>query len=397
MPDAHDSETATAEKVVRDVPVLWLLGKTGAGKSSLIRALTGLDRVEIGNGFTSCTQTSRRFDYPADEPLLSFLDTRGLGEAGYDPAGDLAFCEGHSHAVLIVARLDDQVQGEVAQALGRVTSGRRRVPLLVVHTGADLIPDAAARDRARATTQRRLEKAAGTELPSVILALPSDIIRTEASDPEGLEDLRDAIDQILPAAGLLLRREQGRGAEARAYEDIRHRVLYHAGIASASDTIPALGLVASTGVQVNMLRELGAHYGYPMTRAALKTFVAALGAGIGARFALGVGARQVGKVIPIFGQTAGAALASTLTFAATYAIGRAAAYYLFWTARGETPPPSRVREVFAAAMKRATPHDARANRAPSRATKARRAATQAIRARRAATRDGKTGDTSPDA
>ncbi|MGI9569635.1 MAG: kinase, partial [Desulfobulbia bacterium] len=39
------------------IPTLWLLGKTGAGKSTLIQALTGDSQVEIGNGFQPCTRT----------------------------------------------------------------------------------------------------------------------------------------------------------------------------------------------------------------------------------------------------------------------------------------------------------------------------------------------------
>lgn len=32
------------------IPVFWLLGKTQSGKTSLIRALTGSNSAEIGNG-----------------------------------------------------------------------------------------------------------------------------------------------------------------------------------------------------------------------------------------------------------------------------------------------------------------------------------------------------------
>ena len=36
------------------VPVLWLLGKTQSGKTSIIKALTGSETAEIGNGFQPC-------------------------------------------------------------------------------------------------------------------------------------------------------------------------------------------------------------------------------------------------------------------------------------------------------------------------------------------------------
>src|SRR4051812_45532913 len=68
------------------VPVFWLFGKTQSGKTSLIKYLTGADEAEIGHGFKPCTGFSREYQFPTPEaPLLTFLDTRGLDEPGYDP------------------------------------------------------------------------------------------------------------------------------------------------------------------------------------------------------------------------------------------------------------------------------------------------------------------------
>ncbi len=75
---------ATLEKV--PVPMFWLLGKTGSGKSSITRYLTGATTAEIGNGYRPQTRTCSQYDFPSsEEPIVQFLDTRGLGEAGYDP------------------------------------------------------------------------------------------------------------------------------------------------------------------------------------------------------------------------------------------------------------------------------------------------------------------------
>src|SRR5262249_15976263 len=72
------------------VPVFWLLGKTQSGKTSLIKYLTGADDAEIGHGFRPCTTFSREYQFPTQEaPLLTFLDTRGMDEPGYDPREDL--------------------------------------------------------------------------------------------------------------------------------------------------------------------------------------------------------------------------------------------------------------------------------------------------------------------
>jgi hypothetical protein len=97
--DAASSEDPAAADEIRQraaamAPIIWLLGKTGAGKTSIVAAITGDSRAEVGNGFRPCTRQSRIYDWPADAPILRFLDTRGVGEAGYEPAEDIAFAEG---------------------------------------------------------------------------------------------------------------------------------------------------------------------------------------------------------------------------------------------------------------------------------------------------------------
>jgi len=42
----------------------------------------------------------------------------------------------------------------------------------------------------------------------------------------------------------------------------------------------------------------------------------------------GFGLRQLLKLVPVYGQTAGAAAAAAMSFATTYALGKAAAYFL---------------------------------------------------------------------
>src|ERR1700694_6269738 len=91
-------ETAVREKDARmraqaTAPVVWLLGKTGAGKTAIIAALTGDPRAQVGEGFEPCARTADFYDVPAEAPLLRFLDTRGVGEPNYDPAKDIAWCE----------------------------------------------------------------------------------------------------------------------------------------------------------------------------------------------------------------------------------------------------------------------------------------------------------------
>ena len=115
--------------------VVWLLGKTGAGKTAVIAALTGDPRAEIGQGFEPCTRTAAFYDVPAEAPLLRFLDTRGLGEANYDPASDISWCEGQSHLLLVVMQVADPVQHVVLRTLQQARRRHPEWPLVVAQTG----------------------------------------------------------------------------------------------------------------------------------------------------------------------------------------------------------------------------------------------------------------------
>lgn len=339
-----------AEEVSRALPVVWLLGKTGAGKSSLIRALTGLTAAQVGNGFEPCTRSAFMFNFPEALPLMRFLDSRGLGETGYDPVDDLHACEQRSHVMLAVVRLDDPVQGDVAAAISAVCKRRPATPIIVVHNGADLVPDEQARFRARQQAQQIFEKAAGKPLPYVETMLaPEDT----ADEHNGVDQLVTLLDDVTPEVALLLAREERRGAERSAFATRRAEVLWYASAAGASDVAPVVGAVTVPGLQAAMLRALGRHYCVNWTRARMTEFTLALGAGAAFRYGASYAIRQLTKLIPVYGQTAGAAAAGAISFAATYALGRAAAMYLFRTQHGEAIDADELRALYTDALRRA--------------------------------------------
>lgn len=334
----------------RPLPVIWLLGKTGAGKSSLIRALTGLSAVEVGNGFEPCTRTADMLDFPTDLPVMRFLDTRGLGEAGYDPTADLDACERRSHVLLAVARLDDPVQSEIAAAIATVRKARPNTPIILVHNGADLLPEAQSRFRAREQAQQVFEKAAGRNLPWVETVLLSG---EDCDTQSGIDALVTQLDAVIPDVALLLAREEHRGAERGAFSALRARVLWYASAAGASDVVPVLGAVTVPAIQAEMLRTLGKRYAVEWTRSRMTEFTLALGVGAAARYGASYAIRQLTKLIPVYGQTAGAAAAGAVSFTATYALGRAAAFYLHRKQQGLAVDPDELRALYTDALRRA--------------------------------------------
>src|SRR6516162_9815794 len=129
--DAQDARTR-AQAIA---PVVWLLGKTGAGKTAIVAALTGDPLAEVGEGFEPCTRTAAFYDVPPEVPLLRFLDTRGLGEADYDPVNDIAWCEGQSHLLLIVMQVADPAQHAVLRVLRQARRRHPDWPVVVAQTG----------------------------------------------------------------------------------------------------------------------------------------------------------------------------------------------------------------------------------------------------------------------
>jgi predicted GTPase len=108
------------------VPVFWLFGKTQSGKTSLVRFLTGAEEAEIGHGFKPCTRFSREYQFPTPEaPLLTFLDTRGLDEPGYDPGEDLDRFHDRAHVIVATVKALDHAQEHVLQSLRQI---HRRCP-----------------------------------------------------------------------------------------------------------------------------------------------------------------------------------------------------------------------------------------------------------------------------
>lgn len=312
------------------VPVLWLLGKTGAGKTSVVRALTGAGAV--GNGFAPGTRDAAFYDFPATEPAVRFLDTRGLGEAGHDAAKDLEIAQGLATAALVVLRYDDPVQEPVAEAVRGL-----KIPVLLVFTGADLVPDAGARERVRA----HMRKAIGRDLPFVSLALPPEGVVS------GIEALLDALDSFMPRATAALRRAD----EAREFAKIRPLVLRYAAMAGASDVAPIIGAAAVPAAQGAMLQALAKRHKVTLTSARLGVLASALGTGVLVRLAATHMLRQGAKLVPVAGQTLGAAAAAGASFATTYALGRAASAWLYGTARGAAPDAKTLRSLYDQALR----------------------------------------------
>ena len=324
----------------KQLPTLWLLGKTGAGKSSLIQALTGDEKVEIGNGFRPCTMSSVHYDFPIDKPILRFLDTRGLAEADYDAEEDIRYCEGQSHALIIVMKADEPEQSSVLQALEQIKKAGTFKQLLLVHTAVCSL-DASDRERCIGHNRDQVTKTWKDTITEVSVDFELD-----DGGSFGVDDLKTKLSELMPIIAQLNTDQSHSSQEESNFNRLKTEVLWYSGTAGASDAIPGVGLVSVPVIQAKMLHSLGNQYDVEWDKASLAEFTGALGTGFAAQYLGKLGIRQLVKLIPIYGQTVGAATAAAMSFGTTYALGRVACVFLYHKNKGEPVPEAQMQKIF---------------------------------------------------
>lgn len=351
-------------------PVFWLLGKTQSGKTSIIRYLTGADDAVIGSGFRPCTRTSRIYQFPtADAPLLSFLDTRGVDEPGYDPTEDVARFHDSSHVVMVTVKATDFAQGTVRAALENIRAARPQRPVVLVitclhetfprqphpqpypfaalgqnpHLPLTELPNAGTLPRELLTCideHRRLFAGMFEACVPIDFTQPADGF----TDPHyGGECLMETLLRLLPTAYRQTLLQFHEATQTLKEIHLRHAlpvILSYTVLAGTAGAvpIPLADVVVLMGIQARMAYQLAQIYGQPLNAQRFREIVAAVGAGIAARTAL----RQLTKFIPGVGSVVGAAAAA----ASTYALGRALCVYFETIHAGHVPSAELLRKVY---------------------------------------------------
>jgi uncharacterized protein (DUF697 family) len=164
----------------------------------------------------------------------------------------------------------------------------------------------------------------------------------------GRAELVEALIVAAPAAVASALRELPGSAVGTDLRSSDAHILGFAVAAGAGDAVPVAGMVAVPMVQAAMLRQLAKLHGVTWDRRAYQEFLGALGTGVLVQTASHFGIRQLAKLVPVYGQTVGAAAAAAASFAATYALGKAADYFL--TRRQKGIRAEEVAVVYRAAL-----------------------------------------------
>ncbi|MCQ8130719.1 GTPase [Methylomonas rivi] len=323
-------------------PVFWLLGKTQSGKTSLIRALTGDSRAQIGNGMQSCTRSAFAYDFPNSEnPILKFLDTRGFGEVDYDPKDDIELFREQTQVVIVVIKAMDHAQHAVIDTLRKILKSKPHWPVIVVQTALhegypnhafehiapypfqnENWPALVPVDLKRSLlAQRELFKGINAQFVPVDFTLPEDQYHPMYY---GLEAFWYSLETAMPhgMVGLLHHMRDLRLELFDIYEQTAMpHIMTYSVLAGAAGAIPVplVDIPLVTLLQMKMLQTLASIYRYPLNG----EHVAEIGGALGISFLTNWGRRELIKLVPGFG----APISALLTAATTFALGKTLIIY----------------------------------------------------------------------
>jgi predicted GTPase len=347
-------------------PALVLVGRRGAGKSSLVNAMFGAKVAELGH-VTAQTGRGRWYDYVREGGALSILDTRGLQEGAPPSEAHDAKSALESIAlelrvkapdlVVFVAKaseVDAAVDGDL-DALESVCDEVRRAhrtdsPIVVVVTHCDLLEPKSTRlnraaDELDEDVEEKLRNVAAAErsIASKIDArarLRDRHVATlgvsaymswradgtlRADDRWRVDDLAGVLFRHLPDSG---RAELARVTRVRAVQEelattlTRATAALCAGIAAAP--IPVADIVPLTTLQLGLVAAIAWIAGRTLDRRGASEFLGGVGANVGIAFALRETVRAILKVIVPGG---GPIVSAAIAFSGTVAIGSAAQAY----------------------------------------------------------------------
>ena len=367
---SEDRIAEILESVRAELPTTeaLLIGKPQAGKSSIVRGLTGVSSEIVGQGFRPHTQHTERYAYPSNDlPLLIFTDTVGLGDVNQDTqaivrelVGDLQQETRRAKILILTVKINDFATDTLRQIAQNLRQQHPDVPCLLAVTCLHEVypndtaehptypPDIEAVNRAFAALQQAFS---GVCDRAVLIDFT---LEEDGYDPVfyGLEALRDALADLLPEAeARAIYQLLDKGASEKIgnlYRDVGRRYMLAFSIMAATVEavpLPFATMPVLTALQVSMVGILGNLYGQTVTPSQAGGIVSAIASGFLAR-AVG---RELIKFIPGIGSV----IAASWAAAYTWALGEGACVYFGDLMGGKKPDPKKIQSVMQEAFKTA--------------------------------------------
>lgn len=362
--DARVSEILASVRSQLPTTEVLLIGKPQAGKSSIVRGITGVSADIVGQGFQPHTQHTQRYRYPSsDLPLLVFTDTVGLGDIDQQAeavvaelTADLQQPTQRARIFVLTVKITDFATESLRQIVAEL---RRRYPevpsLLAVTCLHEVYPSQA--DHPPHPPNLEAVQRAFTEHQASLAGLWDRAVLIDFTLEEdgyspvfyGLEALRDQLADLLPEAesqAIAQLLAGGAGEQiGELYRDAGRRYIMPFCVMAATLAavpLPFATMPVLTALQVSMVGLLGQLYGQTLTRSQAGSIVSAIAGGF---FAQVVG-RELIKLIPGIGSV----IAASWAAAYTWALGEGACVYFGDIVGGKTPDPERIQSVMAEAF-----------------------------------------------
>lgn len=368
--NVSDSEVAEIlERVRAELPTTeaLLIGKPQAGKSSIVRGLTGVSAEIIGQGFKPHTQNTQRYAYPSgDLPLLIFTDTVGLGDINQDTDELVAELVENlqeetrgARVLILTVKINDFATDTLRTVAANLRQKYPDLPCLLVVTCLHEVypantqnhppypPDFTEYQRSIEAIKQDFEKLYN-RLVTIDFTLEED-----GYSPVfyGLETFRDTLMELLPEAEArtiyqLLEGQAGQELSS-LYRDVGRRYILAFSIMAATIAavpLPFATMPVLTALQVSMVGLLGKLYGQTITPSQAGGIVSAIAGGFLAQM---IG-RELIKFIPALGS----AIAASWAFAYTGALGEATCVYFGDLMGGKKPDPNRIQSVMKKAFQK---------------------------------------------
>lgn len=346
---------------------LMILGKTGVGKSTLINALFGEERVKTGLGRPVTTDIKR---IPGDH--LTIFDTPGLELGGDNSMSKLlsqvvdvvnkqveeGTFDDAIHCILYcVSTLSYRFEDNEAEFIKNLQAKIKthNIPIFIVLTQSF--------NKNNSAALKEYIESLNLKIKAIVpvLATPYYVDEDYTAKPRGIAELAQLISEAIPesvrdtfaaiqCANLDLKKQKARAVIGTAA----------AGAAAIGAVpIPFSDAALLVPEQIGMMAGITAVFGIPVDKAALAAILSAT-IGTGGLTLLGKTiVTNLLKLIPGAGTIAGGAISAATAAALTYALGEAYMVIMIMVAKGEVSPDfikteegiKTIAKVFAEKMK----------------------------------------------
>ncbi len=358
---------ATIKKELPTTEAL-LIGKPQAGKSSIVRGLTGVSEEIIGQGYRPHTQNTNRYAYPSEDlPLLIFTDTVGLGDVEQvtetiiqELETELETNQDRANILILTVKINDFALDTLKQIATQLRKQYPQIPcLLAVTCLHEVYPQEIVNHPAYPPDYPEI-----TELFTVLQANFANLcdrailidftLEEDGYHPifYGLETLRDNLAELLPEAeakAIYQLLDRGAGEQiGNLYRNTARRYLIAFSTIAATIAavpLPFATMPVLTALQVSLVGLLGKLYG--------QTLNPSQAGGIVSTIAGGFLAQAIGRELIKFIPGMGSIIAASWAAAYTWALGEGACVYFGDLMGGKKPDPQKIQLVMEQALKSA--------------------------------------------